>query len=901
MFCMNCGTKLPDKAKFCFNCGVNLKEFTKDIEESDGVLVEKEEKCQIENTITQNEKKDLVISENKNIILNLGNRKIELPPHSKEVVCIDEIFSLNLDTAVNSFTESFNDKHNDLDGMLSFCAEEIPPIYQLTINQSINFLNSYGYYDAIDVFSSYLKGINLKFVEEISNIEDFYDETMKKVAEAEYNRELRKASRGRWEGGGFGISGAIKGAITAKVMNSVSGAFHSIANEIGNINTRSQAEAEFNKIYKNKEYIEKLTEYLCTDILTIREVLEKTLLDVYGIILPELLSEDKKNKSIDIYDKLVNKEYKDEEVYEKILDMLELYPRNEDYYEIALVYKLDEIYGIKEYAEFFMINYTAVRQNAVEEIEYNNKLNEKLGDAADLFESVLDDNVYYENFKFEYKKNLIENIEDAIRLKSIDRVSYIYKSVDKELENKLFRAFEEYAHYENEVPILYYEERSDNKVSKGIVLTNKSIYFTNEAGLGKKLLISDIDNMDLDGSKLSINNEFTSVYMMASGDRALFMQLLWYLINIIRYSKLSGISSGAEIPDIIKLRENYYGNGAQIDNKLGDAKTYLENNLSLNHRFHEIKEKFTGNLEMDINVILCDFNFNRAWYIFESIDNEIKVKIDNAISTYANIKGEVPLIIYDATAFGSAKEGFLITEKAIYVKKFMSDSIRIEISNIKDISIKGDKIVIDGNILEINMIDANQRVELSKTIEILLHRLIAEKYCPKNIKVELVNKLKLNRFFNYEQPEGYVFVMNKEKTIQENILDLLSNECNPLIRQNIFLLSDGENAIKRYNNASKIYKPLFIQDERALLLYDNTASGNGKEGLMITSKGIIFKNIFSKPKKVLINNIDSINFKGTDLLIAGEKIFTNNIPKHLMNEFSILINKIVEIIKEYQE
>ena len=28
MFCMNCGTKLPDKAKFCYNCGekINIEE-----------------------------------------------------------------------------------------------------------------------------------------------------------------------------------------------------------------------------------------------------------------------------------------------------------------------------------------------------------------------------------------------------------------------------------------------------------------------------------------------------------------------------------------------------------------------------------------------------------------------------------------------------------------------------------------------------------------------------------------------------------------------------------------------------------------------------------------------------------------------------------------------------------
>lgn len=44
----------------------------------------------------------------------------------------------------------------------------------------------------------------------------------KRQAEAAY-RENRKESRSRWSGGGFGLSGALKGAAEAAALNAVSG------------------------------------------------------------------------------------------------------------------------------------------------------------------------------------------------------------------------------------------------------------------------------------------------------------------------------------------------------------------------------------------------------------------------------------------------------------------------------------------------------------------------------------------------------------------------------------------------------------------------------------------------------------------------------------------------------
>ena len=52
------------------------------------------------------------------------------------------------------------------------------------------------------------------------------DEEMK-----EYRRQ-KKETRGRWQGGGFGVEGAVKGAVTAGAMNAVGDVFHGIGDMI---------------------------------------------------------------------------------------------------------------------------------------------------------------------------------------------------------------------------------------------------------------------------------------------------------------------------------------------------------------------------------------------------------------------------------------------------------------------------------------------------------------------------------------------------------------------------------------------------------------------------------------------------------------------------------------------
>ena len=61
-------------------------------------------------------------------------------------------------------------------------------------------------------------------------------------------------------------------------------------------------------------------------------------------------------------------------------------------------------------------------------------------------------------------------------------------------------------------------------------------------------------------------------------------------------------------------------------------------------------------------------------------------KLNNALGSYAAIvdKDEYVLYLYDSTDLGSAKDGFLLTQKRLYFKNFGAGGIYIELANILD-------------------------------------------------------------------------------------------------------------------------------------------------------------------------------------------------------------------------
>lgn len=103
----------------------------------------------------------------------------------------------------------------------------------------------------------------------LETVERQYNQILRQQnAEQEYRAD-RKAGRGRWVGGGFGLGAALKGATQAAALNAVSSLGHSAFNAIGNAGSALSASMDKSALYKNSTTQDTLLRGILTDLYAV--------------------------------------------------------------------------------------------------------------------------------------------------------------------------------------------------------------------------------------------------------------------------------------------------------------------------------------------------------------------------------------------------------------------------------------------------------------------------------------------------------------------------------------------------------------------------------------------------------------------------------------------------------
>lgn len=123
------------------------------------------------------------------------------------------------------------------------------------IEKAVEMLNSQGVYSVDEniFFDKYISEVFRAFLDVLDDIEFEMEDIDGQAQEEREYRQLRKESRGRVVGGGFGVGGAIKGMATAGVMNATTGVAHSIWNAAGNMGSGIAAGSSKASLYKNSK------------------------------------------------------------------------------------------------------------------------------------------------------------------------------------------------------------------------------------------------------------------------------------------------------------------------------------------------------------------------------------------------------------------------------------------------------------------------------------------------------------------------------------------------------------------------------------------------------------------------------------------------------------------------
>ena len=168
--------------------------------------------------------------------------------HAYEIKVNYEFVKLRISQEFQAWYKKQSTIQNVINNFVSFVNTAYS---ELLVSNNFQKLQQCGIYDmTVDMYAR--KCLSFSGAQyALDTVESQYDAiTEQQNAEKEY-RDARKASRGRWRGGGFGLSGALKGAATAGALNAVSGLGHDLVNSAGNLSSALDASnAKFN-LYKS--------------------------------------------------------------------------------------------------------------------------------------------------------------------------------------------------------------------------------------------------------------------------------------------------------------------------------------------------------------------------------------------------------------------------------------------------------------------------------------------------------------------------------------------------------------------------------------------------------------------------------------------------------------------------
>ncbi|MBQ8799696.1 MAG: zinc-ribbon domain-containing protein [Lachnospiraceae bacterium] len=214
MWCIYCGNKLPDDAKFCFKCGKNISEAIEGSSEH------------IESS--PNEETEPIKHEM--ISFSLFNRTFDLSKDIEEYASVHRELAEYVDKLCNAYQWMLIDKVHNIDDFLEIGISSMVEAINAVLKQGIKILIDNGI-DSIDFET--LNEIAFKYTDPTPTIEPYLKaaEEIERLSNeiCEY-RSIQRASRPRWYGGGFGIKGALKGALQAGVLNTGTSIIYGIEN-----------------------------------------------------------------------------------------------------------------------------------------------------------------------------------------------------------------------------------------------------------------------------------------------------------------------------------------------------------------------------------------------------------------------------------------------------------------------------------------------------------------------------------------------------------------------------------------------------------------------------------------------------------------------------------------------
>ena len=196
-------------------------------------------------------------------IIPLGEYEVSAPAGMMTVARINQCFD-DMSLKAARYMGDFYTRAGDIESVINGVNNVASEALQIAAERTLKFLGMYEIYDYTSASILEYTGRKSRYRQHdassveiwdaaIGSIYDKYCAINEEAENEKMRREMRKEGRGRMQGMGFGLSGAIEAQMKAGAYNMATGAAHSIFNAVGNAMTDSARSSSLKDLYESIE------------------------------------------------------------------------------------------------------------------------------------------------------------------------------------------------------------------------------------------------------------------------------------------------------------------------------------------------------------------------------------------------------------------------------------------------------------------------------------------------------------------------------------------------------------------------------------------------------------------------------------------------------------------------
>lgn len=285
------------------------------------------------------------------------NTKIEIAEDRLKYNEMRQLFNKLAIEAQSEFRKMYS-QNKDMDSVIRNVAEQGATIFISVLTKNVMpMIVGTGVYNIDE--ETFLKEYyftlnnNYTFDDAVFKLSDAYFEIVMDKATLDAYRVARRESRGRFVGGGFGVSGAAKGILLAGAGNMITGGLHRVANGVGGMISSIKTEGKKLKLFNNPEVLDTLCIELYTSVFRLHLAYYNFLIDNFEALDIRPVTTSESQQAIAILKNVQSNRVEEDKVPYLLAEAIQLDPYKFDIYKELIIRYGDNDLGLAELGQLF--------------------------------------------------------------------------------------------------------------------------------------------------------------------------------------------------------------------------------------------------------------------------------------------------------------------------------------------------------------------------------------------------------------------------------------------------------------------------------------------------------------------------------------------------------------------